>query len=92
MTVEADESPHRDFWDAFHTTWRDMGMVNALIHEGAPDWVIHEAMSVAREGRLPDIDPKTHRNPQRRTRWVPSGIGTGGAGMIIRREDEVGDE
>jgi hypothetical protein len=69
-----------------------MGFVNALIHEGAPDWVIHEAMCAAREGRVPDIEPrKTHRTL--RTRWVPSGIGTGGGlGMIIRREDEGGEE
>jgi len=77
----------------FDTTWPDMGMVNALIHEGAPDWGIHEAMCAARERRVPDIDARrTYHGPKQRTRWVPSGIGTGGAGMIIRREDEVGEE
>ena len=48
----------RDFWATFHTRWPDMSLANALIHEGASDAVIHESMSAAREGRVPDIDPE----------------------------------
>jgi len=85
-------SSHDDFWDTFHATWPDMAAVNALIHAGAPDWAIHEAMCAAREGRVPDIEPRrTPRNPGQRSRWIASGLGTGGAAMIIRREDEVDD-
>ena len=84
----------RDYWATFRARWPDMSLVNALIHQGATDAVIHEAMSAAREGRVPDIDSeRIHRSPQRaRTRWVPSGIGTGQSGMIIRREEEPTDE
>jgi hypothetical protein len=82
-----------DFWDTFRTRLPDMSLANALIHEGAADAVIHEAMCAAREGRVPDIDPeRVHRYPDMSTRWVPSGIGTGGAGMVIRRESDTGGE
>jgi hypothetical protein len=82
-----------DFWDTFRTRWPDMSLANALIHEGAADAVIHEAMCAAREGTVPDIDPeRVHQHPDTSTRWVPSGIGTGGAGMVIRRETEPGRE
>ena len=60
---------------------------------GAADAVIHEAMCALREGRVPDIDPeRIHGDPNKHTRWVPSGIGAGQSGMIIRREEETGEE
>jgi hypothetical protein len=81
------EAAEQDFWTGFRETWPDMHVVDALIHAGAADEVIHEAMCAVREGKVPDIEPeRIHAYPKQQSRWVPSGMGFGG--LLTRRVDE----
>jgi hypothetical protein len=82
----------RDFWDTFRETWPDMSLVNGLIHAGAADTVIHEAMCAAREGRVPDIEPeRIHKSPRQQSRWVISGMSISG-GLLSRRVEEPDED
>jgi hypothetical protein len=81
---------NEEFWDRFHATWPDMYSANALIHAGASDEQVHEALSAGREGRVADLEHKAEGQMRTPPKPFVIRIGAGNA-HFVRRTDESED-
>ncbi len=84
---ESDE----EFWARFHSAWPDMYSVNALIHAGATDAQVHEALCAKREGRVADLEADGSDHTRKPPEPFVIRIGAGNA-HFIRRADESDED
>jgi hypothetical protein len=84
--VQMSESDE-EFWDRFRATWPDMYAANALIHAGASDAQVHEALCAKREGRVADLEDDGHDHTRKPPEPTVIRIGAGNA-HFVRRADE----
>jgi len=82
---------NEEFWDRFHATWPDMYSANALIHAGATDEQVHEALCAKREGRVADLDADGHDHTREPPEPFVIRIGAGNA-HFVRRANESDED
>ena len=80
-----------EFWARFHATWPDMYSVNALIHAGATDEQVHEALCAKREGRVADLEAGGNDHTLTPPEPFVIRIGAGNA-HFVRRADESDED
>ena len=82
---------NEEFWARFHATWPDMYDANALIHAGASDEQVHEALCAKREGRVADLEADGNDHTRKPPELFVIRIGASNA-HFVRRADESDED
>ena len=82
---------NEEFWARFHATWPDMYAANALIHAGASDEQVHEALCAKREGRVADLEVRRNGALRKPPQPFVIRIGLSNA-HFVRRADEPDED